>query len=270
MMARITAVAGLCLACLWSGTAAAQVGVFELPPDGTWVRYEGTYSQVEIRPDSTLGKLEIPPWIEHVWIKSVGAEQGMYQGKEVPCRWLEIKIERGRERDGKLDTGVTGTEIYKVLVPDSGVIENPKDEKGVPVSFLPVIKGFRKIGQGEATPITQPALQLYPVGLVLGYYRNWETAEKDVDPEVGLGAVKADQLDGKVNIESPGGRTIQETSIWRSRDVPFGLARWKATITRETKDARQPRAEYKPVSEINVEVRAREKGEDAQSELMVP
>lgn len=270
MTARITAVAGLCLAWLWGGTAAAQVGVFELPPDGTWVRFEGTYTQVEIRPDSTLGKLEIPPWIEHVWIKSVGEEPGTYQGQDVPCRWLEIKIERGRERDGKLETGVTGTEIYKVLVPATGVVKNPKDEKGVPVSFLPVIKGFRKIGQGEPRPIAQPALQLYPVGLVLGYYRNWETAEQGVDPEVGLGGVKADQLNGKVTIESPGGRTIQESTIWRSSDVPFGLARWKATITREEKDARQPRTEYKSVSEINVELRAREKGEGAQSELMTP
>ena len=270
MTARITAMVGLCLAGLWSNSATAQVGVFELPPDGTWVRFEGTYAQVETRPNAAQGNLEIPPWIEHVWIKSVGEETAEFKGEQVPCRWLEIKIERGRERDGKLDTGVTGTEIYKVLVPASGVVNAPKDDDGVPVAYLPVVKGFRKVGQGEVRPLTQPALQLYPVGLLLGYYRNWEVADTGVDPEVGLGAVSADQLNGKVTIERPEGRTIQESTIWRSSEVPFGLARWKASIKREEKDARQPREEYKPASEITVEVRAREKGDGAQSELTIP
>jgi len=53
-----------------------------------------------------------------VTIKSVGSEMAQYRDEEVPCRWIEIKIERGRVRDGKIDTGLTGLEIYKVLIPN--------------------------------------------------------------------------------------------------------------------------------------------------------
>ncbi len=60
--------------------ANAQGLVLRLPPDGTWVRYEGTFGQTEIRPDTATGKLEIPPWAEHVTIKSVGSEEAEFRG----------------------------------------------------------------------------------------------------------------------------------------------------------------------------------------------
>ena len=109
----------------------AQGLILQLPPDGTWVRYEGTYTQTEIRPDTALGKLEIPPWVEHVTIKSVGSEMADYRGASVPCRWIEIKVERGRESEGAIAVGKTGLEIYKVLIPEASVTENPVVEEGV-------------------------------------------------------------------------------------------------------------------------------------------
>ena len=263
-----TTVAGI--ACFLGNIAWGQGIVTKLPEDGSWVRFEGTYSQVEIRPESAAGKLEIDPWIEHVTIKSVGKETATYRDEEVPCRWIEIKIERGRERDGKIDTGLTGLEIYKVLVPEEAVIADNADAHGVPNSFLPLVKGFRKVGKSDPKPLTENALQLYPLGILVGYYRELKVIAEDVDAEVGLGAIKATQLQGDIKIERPNSRTVQESTIWKSPEIAFGVARWSAKLTRETKDAQSPRSDFKPVSEVTIQMQAKEAGQDAKSELNVP
>ena len=263
-----TAVAGI--ACFLGNLCWGQGLVSQLPADGTWVRFEGTYSQVEIRPETAAGKVEIDPWIEHVTIKSVGEELAEYRGETVPCRWIEIKIERGRERDGKVDTGLTGLEIYKVLIPEATVIASNVDVDGVPISFLPLVKGFRKVGKADPKPLTEPALQLYPLGILVGYYRELKIVGEDVDAEVGLGAIKATQLQGEIKIERPNSRTVQESTIWKSKDVAFGVARWSAKMIRERKDDQSPRSDFKPVSEVTIEMQAKEAGQDAKSELNVP
>jgi hypothetical protein len=262
----------LCLiaqVCLIGNSVYAQGVVCQIPEDGTWVKFEGTYAQTEARGDS---KQEINPWIEHVWIKSVGSEMAEYRGESTPCRWIEIKIERGREKDGKIDTGLTGTEIYKVLIPESAVISDNVDADGVPVSFLPVIKGFRKVGKAAAKEITEPALQLYPLGILVGYVRELKQIEESVDPEVGLEDVKmASQWQGQVTTERDTSRTVMESTLWKSPKVPFGVARWSAKITREIKDARDTRDAFKPSSEVTIEMKARETGKggpNATSELM--
>jgi hypothetical protein len=248
--------------------------VCQLPPDGTWVRYEGTYTQSEIRPDTAEGKLQITPWIEKVWIKSVGSEMAEYRGEMTACRWVEIKIDRGREKDGNIDTGLTGSEIYKVLIPETAVIGDNVDQDKVPVSFLPLVKGFRKVGKADAKSLTEPALQLYPLGILVGYYRELKVVEENVDPEVSIEAVKeAQQLQGEISIERTTSRTVQESTIWKSKQVPFGVARWSAKITREVKDAQQARDDFKPVSEVTIEMKAKEtgtEGAEAKSELTVP
>lgn len=258
------------LTCLIGTSAWAQGIMTQLPEDGSWVRFEGTYSQVEFRPETAAGKLEISPWIEHVTVKSVGVENATYQEEEVPCRWIEIKIERGRERDGKVDTGLTGLEIYKVLVPEKAVIDSNVDAEGVPNSFLPIVKGFRKVGKADPKPLTEPALQLYPLGILIGYYRELKTIGEDVDPEVGLGAFKSTQVQGEIKIERPNSRTVQESTVWKSPEVAFGIARWSAKLTRETKDDQSPRSDFKPVAEVTIEMQAKAAGQDAKSELNVP
>lgn len=258
------------LTCLIANIALGQGAICQLPADGTWVRFEGTYAQVEIRSDTAAGKVEIDPWKERVIIKSVGAETADYRGEDVACRWIEIKVERGRVRDGKIDTGLTGLEIYKILIPETAVITDNVDASGVPVSFLPIIKGFRKVGKAEPKPLTEPALQLYPLGLLVGYYRELKVVAEDVDADVGVGAIKAKQLKGDVTVERPNSRTIQESTIWKSPDIAFGVARWTAKVTRETKDDRSSRDDFKKVSEVNVEMAAQETGTDAKSELSVP
>jgi hypothetical protein len=260
--------------CVIGQVACAQGVVCQLPEDGTWVRFEGTYAQSEIRPDGAAGNLEITPWIEHVWIKSVGAESAEYRGETTACRWIEIKIDRGRETDGKIDTGLTGSTIYKVLIPDSAVITDNVDSEGVPISFLPLVKGYRKVGKADPKEITEPALQLYPLGILVGYFRELREVEASVDPEVGLADVKtASQWQGQVTTERPQSRTIMESTIWKSPEVPFGVARWSAKITREIKDPQEPRDAFKPTTEVTIEMKARETGKggpNGTSELMVP
>lgn len=269
---RLITAFGVMVASLLGNCVAARADgvIWRLPPDGTWLRMEGTYAQTEIRPETTTGKLEIDPWIERVWIKSVGEEQAEFQGETVACRWLEIKVERGREREGKIDTGLTGLEIYKVLVPTTKVEFEPQDAEGVPVSFLPVIKGYRKLGKAPPKEMSEPALQLYPMAVLTGYYRAETIVATGEDPEVGIGPIEADKMEARITIERLSGRTIQETTVWRSKDVPFGIARYTAKILRETKDERQSRDQFRPAAEVLVDLRAQETGDNAQSELAVP
>lgn len=260
--------------CLIGQVALAQGVVCQLPEDGTWVKFEGTYAHSEVRPDTPAGKLEINPWIEHVWIKSVGSEMAEYRGEMTACRWIEIKMERGREKDGKIDTGLTGTVIYKVLIPESSVIADNVDADGVPVSFLPLVKGFRKIGKADPKAMTEPALQLYPLGILVGYFRELKQIEESVDPEIGLEDVKtASQWQGQVSTERASSRTLTESTIWKSPSVPFGVARWSAKITREIKDSQDSREAFKATSEVTIEMKARETGKggpNSTSELTTP
>lgn len=255
------------IACGAVMTAEAQGLVLRLPADGTWVRYEGTFTQTEVRPNSALGKLEIPAWREQVTLKSVGATMAEFRGETVPCRWLEIKVERGRESEGKIDVGLTGMELYKVLVPEPAVMEDPVIEPGVPVGYLPIIKGARQIGQGELKPLAEPALKLYPLALLFAYCRDLRVEEQNVDPMIGLGAVSARKMVGTTTIERTTSRTQLDAQIWVSSDVPFGVAAWTAKITRSIKDAQQSREDFRAITEVVVDLKARESGTDAQSEV---
>jgi hypothetical protein len=83
----------------------------------------------------------------------------------------------------------------------------------------------------------------------------------------------ASQWQGQVTTERPQSRTIMESTIWKSPEVPFGVARWSAKITREIKDPQEPRDAFKPTTEVTIEMKARETGKggpNGTSELMVP
>lgn len=252
---------------LLPATLQAQGLLQELPPDGTWVRFEGTYTQTEIRPETALGKLEIPPWLEHVTVKSVGSTTAEFRGEMVPCRWIEIKVERGREAEGKIAVGKTGLEIYKVLIPE-GVISQPQVvDENIPVGFLPIVRGVKVVGSGEPQPLSEPALKLYPLALLFSYTRDTKIEEEVSDPGIGLGAVAAKLLVGSSTIERTNSRTQMTVKIWISPDVPFGVAAWTAKIVRSIKDAQQPRDAFQPLTEVDVALKLQAKGENAQSEV---
>ena len=80
----------------WLGTAItaqAQGLIWNLPADGTEVRYQGTFKQTDSRPG---GQEAVMSWESELLIRSVGTQQVTYEGKEVPGRWLELESRTGK------------------------------------------------------------------------------------------------------------------------------------------------------------------------------
>jgi hypothetical protein len=252
----------------------AQGLIWSLPKDGTWVRYEGSYQQIEIRPDSTEGNLTID-WIRHLTIKSVGQESAEYAGQKVPCRWIEIKVQTGKPSEAGIDSGPIGERvnprIYKVLVPESAITGKQRDLQNIPIAFLPIVRGYRKIGDKNAEELQTKVLHLYPSICLI---RQFETLEAEgagsEDPDVGVGPVTATRCKGNFELESSTTRSVHEAQLWRSENVPFGLAKWIVKIHQEQKAANEPRSAFRPAVDVSEEMKAQATGTDAKSELAVP
>ena len=253
---------------LISSELSAQGLLWSLPEDGQWVRYEGDYLETDKRPEAAEGDLKIH-WDRHVIIKSVGKENTQFEGQEVPCRWIEFKSLTGHTIEGAIDPGPAGEVIYKVLVPESAVNGKNSNPFGLPLAFVPIVKGYRKIGDKAVTKIGAGVLQLYPMITLLQQYPNLkETGEEDLD--LPLGATTAKKWTGSHKMEREESRSQNAATFWRSSDVPFGLAAWKVKIERESKEASSPRSEFEPKSEIEVDMKAAEIGDNAQSEIVNP
>ncbi|GIX04650.1 MAG: hypothetical protein KatS3mg114_0519 [Planctomycetaceae bacterium] len=250
----------------------AQGGfVLNLPADGTWVRYEGTYLQEETRPENPAGKIDIPPWREQVTIKSVGSEMAEYQGQQVSCRWIEIKVERGREAEGRIDTGLSGLELYKVLIPEGVIHQQPLLEDNIPNDALPIIRGYRQVGTLEPQPLNESMFKVYPLVLMFAYTRNLKLLEQGVNPGTTAGQLgSVDVYAGQTQIERPTSRTDIDLQIQTHAEFPFGVVGWKTTIVRYVKDQQAPRRDFKRFARIEVDMKARQVGSNAISELSVP
>lgn len=255
---------------LLSGQPAnAQGLIWKLPADGTWLRYEGTYQQIETR--STTGGTDLTiQWIQHLTIKSVGQQEAEFEGKTVPCRWLEFKVQTGKKSEAGINPGPVGASIYKILVPENRVIGKLADDETIPVSFLPIVKGYRKDGEKPVEEMTGSVFQIYPkVALI----RHYTTLEKEGEPEpldVGVGSTTAQKWKGKYEAENSQNHTVQEAELWRSDDVPFGLAQWTVKLTMERKGSNEARSAFKQVAQTLVEMKALETGTDAKSEIETP
>lgn len=254
--------------------------VWNLPKDGEMVHYEGTYKQTTLHPGATGGKgagNEVAEWICHLTIKSLGTEQAEFEGMVQPCRWLEIKIINGKSLEG-LDAGPVGTRIYKVLVPEARVIDKQTDADNIPVAFLPIVKGYRKFGNKEAVPIESDVLQIYPVLSMLMNYRRLNPAGEATDLQIRLGEetsaqkkpIKASILKGTAQMEDETGRSRNVATIWRSDDVPFGLAKWEVVLDVLSKQQNDPPTAFKPVSKVEVEMHAVYQKADAQPDPLLP
>lgn len=258
------------LLCGASSSVWAQGLIWSLPKDdGASIKFEGTYQQTEQRPGSNDGPLTLE-WASHLWVKSVGQEEADYKGEKTPCRWIEIKVVTGRINQGAIDTGSVGERIYKVLVPEKVIAGRIKDDRNLPIVYLPIVKGFRKVNGKDpaAKPITSSVLQIYPV---LGLVRDFKELEESPGMEsvqVGNETVEAKEYKGNLEQESLVSRFTHEAKFYRSKDVPFGLARWTVTINQERKAEAEPRSAFKPVCEIKLEMTAREIATDAKSELI--
>lgn len=242
----------------------AQGLLWNLPPDGSWVRFEGTYSFSDRRPGSVAGDVE--PWTRSLWIGVIGTEMAEYQNQMVPCRWIEIHVNTGRPSEAGLDPGPLGLRKYKVLVPESGVPGKLISDEKIPVSMIPIVKGYRQFGDGPVEQITTNVLQVYPVICLLQHYRQWQPeTDQPAELAIRLGTVQAIKYTAKRTMESPRRRSTTTAEIWRSDQVPFGLARWNVTVLLEEKDSVQPRSQFAPVSQLAEQMEAHESGTTLQN-----
>lgn len=255
-------------ACLWNGPAASGQGlIYNLPEDGTSVEYEGTLTQ-------SSGEQDAAPltWTSQLTLKSVGREQAEYDGQMQPCRWIEIKVVTGTSGAAGIDPGPVGARIYKVLVPEARITGERADANAVPNDFLPIVKGYRRLGEDQMKEIQTPALVIYPTISLLANYDSPEVIATADVPEVlapGL-SLSATRMKGQLVMERAENRSTNSGEYWVSPDVPFGLARWVVSVTREEKETTAPRSEFRPVSTVQVDMKLKRIRENAESELVTP
>ena len=111
-------------------------------------------------------------------------------------------------------------------------------------------------------------LQIYPTISLVRHYRKLVDQGPE-DLQIGIGEIAANRLSGRHQAQSRTTRTVHEAELWRSADVPFGLARWQVKITRYKKQANDPRDRFQLKTETLVVMEAKERGADADSDLAV-
>jgi hypothetical protein len=262
---------GAVVACvaMTAASVQAQSLIWSVPEqDGTYVQYEGSYKNVQRRPENALGDLS-REWRCELTIKAVGTETADVDGQEQKCRWLEIKSVVGTPSEQGVKPGPSGERIYKVLVPQSKVLGKVHDQDDIQVTFLPVVKGYRRIGNRDPEPLKEKVLAVSPMLTLLEYYDDLkaESAAEDVTLPGAIGDVKATLWKGSQTKESSTHRSTNQGQIWVSPQIPFGVARWKVVLKQETKDATEKRDQFKDWAEITVEMSAIKQGTDGRSDL---
>jgi hypothetical protein len=257
---------------MWGQSAFAQGLIWSLPEeDGVGVRYEGTYRQLIKRPNVVEGDTTIT-WTKRLRIASVGREEAEFRGTVQPCRWIEFKVQTGRPKEGDIDAGPGSASIYKVLIPESivrGSLTEPvAEDREIYVSYIPIVKGYRKLGDEEAQPIDPPVLQIRPVISQLQHYRNLQPEEGPTEIQIPLGNIQAQLYKGSSVDESPNRRVTNSAEIYRSEEIPFGVAKWTARTVVEEKPTTAPRSEFAVTSEIVEELSAHEVLNGVESELV--
>lgn len=256
----------------WVNTINAQGLLWKLPEsEKTWCRYEGTYKQVVRRPDSTEGDLSLE-WVRHLTIKSLGSEDADYKGQVRPCRWIEIKVVTGHVNEGVVDAGPGGNRIYKLLVPADeirgSVTETLTKDREMFVSFIPVAKGYRKIGDESAIPIEGNVFDLYPMVSYLRHFRDFESTGDQESVQTPVQEFPAQLWKASLVSETPSLRTTTSADMYRSDETPFGVVKWTAKVSTETKQTTSPRTSFTPSMEIEEIMALAEVGEDAETELV--
>jgi hypothetical protein len=271
-MFRFSTLAACCLIVAVSVPAQAQGLLWNLPDDGTFVEFEGkkiddkgNYKQEIFRTEGDVSLY----WLRRMKISSVGKEDAEYNGNSQPCRWIEIKVQTGGESAEGVDTGSVGERIYLVLVPESAIRGTVADEDGLPVSYIPIVKGYRKTSDRELTakPIQSNVLQIYPVVSLIRHYKTMERSDIDQTVQIGDRDFVARSMKGVLVQESLTRRFRHETTLMQSNDVPFGLAQWTVEIAEERKAGVEARDQFKPVSKVTLNMQAVRIGTDAKSEL---
>lgn len=255
-------------ATLTSSPAMAQGLIFHLPEDGTGVEYSGDIIQENVRPDIADGK-ETLRWSREISIKSVGREDAQFEGVLQPCRWIEIKVITGDAGAAGIDPGPVGARIYKVLVPESKVLDKSVDSLLVPNVMLPIVKGHRRLGENQVKVIKSPALRIYPTVCLLNNYPEPAVVSPSESPQLDATnlSFNARHLKGQTVMERPQSRSTNEGHFWVTPEVPFGLARWEVVVTREQKESTAARDTFAEVSTIKSTMSVKRILDNAESEL---
>jgi hypothetical protein len=252
----------------WAAPASAQMLIWSLPEDeGAWIRFEGTYKQTRARPNSNAGD-EVLEWRSELTISSLGRENAALSegGEEVPCRWVEFKTDTKPAGIDK-KAGPADQYVYKVLIPEHRVIGKTVDDDAIPVTFLPIVKGFRRVGLRDVEPVTEKALAVYPTVALVTYYPDLKAEGDGEQLQVGGNSVEAKLFKGNRIVRRNTSRSTNSASLWRSNDVPFGLVRYQVSLTSEQKDVSANDAEFQRTSLVEVDMTAVAVGNDSRSEL---
>ena len=260
MHRRLLILATFAVTCCSTATSRAQGLLWNLPEDGSVVEYAGKYTNKQERPGSNAGPLELE-WDSRLTIQSVGEETAEFEGLPTPCRWVEFKTVTGKpstkgvEADAGIDPGPHGTRIYKVLIPVSRIKGQLRDDDGLPVTFIPIVKGFRKIGQQPAKAVQEKVLAFYPV---LGLFANYLDLAPEGEPAdldlPNLGTVKTRMMKGTLKLQNKTSKSENVGEIWLADDLPFGWAKYHVKLTRQEKDVTAPVSAFAPAAEIEVEM----------------
>ena len=252
-------------------TCLGQGLLFNLPPDGQGVEYEGEISYVTVRADIAEGT-ETVKKAREISIKSVGSEDRDFEGTTQACRWIEIKVVTGVTGAGGIDPGPVGSRIYKVLVPESKIIATAVDDDQIPNVTVPIIEGWRRSGEASVRRMTSEAISFYPTICQLANYSDPETIAAVESPELIANdlSVNAKHLKGRHIMERPESRSTNEADYWVSDEVPFGLARWEVTVTREQKESTATRDKFLEVVTTTSTMSVRKILPIAESELIIP
>ncbi|MEQ9408402.1 MAG: hypothetical protein RIK87_11775 [Fuerstiella sp.] len=252
-------------------TAGAQGLIFNLPEDGTGVEYEGEITYVTVRTDIAAGKESITKARE-MSIKSVGREDAEFEGQIQPCRWIEIKVITGTAGEAGIDPGPVGSRIYKVLVPESKILATAVDADLIPNIMLPVVRGYRRSGEAQVRPLKSSAIAFYPTICQLLNYPEPELIAASETPQTKATnmSFNAKHLKGRVVMERTESRSTNEAHFWITDEVPFGLARWEVTVTREQKESTAPRDSFQEVVTTSSTMSVRRLLPIAESELIIP
>lgn len=262
--------------------AAAQGLLWKLPKDqeNFSVLYYGTFTQKDISTGNAGVAAEPIVWHREIIVKSLKREDGYYQGKKVPCRWVEFSVRTGKF-DEEIDTGPAGKRVYKILVPESTIVGETKDPDTIFVSMIPVatdmngkIMGVKKIGNANPVRMKNAVLHIYPLLSLLHHYRTRASAPGENAITVAGQQVAPDgykKYTSQRTIESRSRQSENKATMYFANNVPTGLAKWDVTVSHKTKNSSQPRSAFAPTFEFTESMTARTITQgNAQSELPEP
>lgn len=258
----------LTLATCVLGTADVRAAglIWRLPEDGSAATYRGTYTLLVRRTDTSQQNQELS-WTRVLTIRSVGTETAEYRGQTQACRWVEFEQTTGLVEGGQVVPGPGGQVVLKVLVPEALVLPGVADNRGIPVSQLPIVRGWQQVDEGQAVELTSDGVDLSPAVTLLGFPRGLDAGGAGGTMAVAGANVTTSDWTGEEVVESATQRATKNVSLTRSDETPFGVVKWAVTVELESKGSTEDRSEFAPASTMTEEMTLVEISSDAVSRL---